>query len=229
MNRDPSVTDEQLADYLKLRAEAKGKGKEVAAASESGAHGATGSALGKRKTSGLYGGTDRGLIGIVCKIGAEYLNSYKGHDDTADDGWLHHKIDWIQSGRETDTDIIERVLRELNYRMAQMSTADRYLEMMGIAAPNGQSCCEYDTRRNAKEIDDKKRDSASDDGGLFLLLNAHATMVAQGKPLADDLKVAFNSFLVQVEEYWLQPPAKDPNFPLGSAYYTFWKIFNQQA
>ena len=123
----------------------------------------------------------------------------------------------------------KRVLGELNYRMAQMSTADRYLEMMGIAAPNGQSYCEYDTRRNAKEIDDKKRDSASDDGGLFLLLNAHATMVAQGKPLADDLKVAFHSFLVQVEESWLQPPAKDPNFPLGSAYYTFWKIFNQQA
>ena len=159
LNRDPSVTDEQLADYLKLRAEAKEKGKEAAAASGSGAYGATGSALGKRKTSGLYGGTDRGLIGIVSKIGAEYLNSYKGHDDTADDGWLHHKIDWIQSGRETDTDIIERVLGELNYRMAQMSTADRYLEMMGIAAPNGQSCCEYDTRRNAKEIDDKKRDT----------------------------------------------------------------------
>ncbi|KAM0794817.1 hypothetical protein BDR22DRAFT_826625 [Usnea florida] len=108
LNRDPSVTDEQLADYLKLRAEAEEKGKEVAAASGSGAYGATGSALGKRKTSGLYGATDRGLIGIVSKIGAEYLNSYKGHDDTADDGWLHHKIDWIQSGRETDTDIIER-------------------------------------------------------------------------------------------------------------------------
>ena len=46
-------------------------------------------------------------------------------------------------------------------------------------------------------------DSASDDGGLFLVLNAYATMVAQGKPLPDDLKVAFNSFLAKVEEYWL--------------------------
>lgn len=41
-------------------------------------------------------------------------------------------------------------------------------------------------------------DSASDDGGLFQVLNAHATMVAQGKPLSDDLKIAFNSFLVKV-------------------------------
>ncbi len=72
-------------------------------------------------------------------------------------------------------------------------------------------------------------DSAGDDGGLFLVLDAHATMVAQGKSLPDDLKVAFDSFLAKVEEYWLQPPSKEPNTPLGSAYYTFWKIFNQQA
>lgn len=71
--------------------------------------------------------------------------------------------------------------------------------------------------------------SASDDGGLFLVLNAHTTMVAQGKPLPDDLKVAFNSFLTKVEEHWLQSPTKEPNTPLGSAYYTFWKKFNQQA
>jgi hypothetical protein len=72
-------------------------------------------------------------------------------------------------------------------------------------------------------------DSASDDGGLFLVLNTHATMVAQGKPLLDDLKVAFNSFLAKVEEYWLHPSTKEPNTPLGSAYYTFWKKFNEQA
>ena len=156
INRDPSVTDEQLADYLKLRAEAKGKGKDIAAASGTGVYGPTGSALGKRKTSGLYGGTDRGLIGIVSKIGPKYVNSYKCPDGSADDGWLHHKIDWIQQGYETDTDTIEKVLRYLDYRMAQMATADTYLEMMGIAAPNGQSCCEYDTRRKAREIDDKE-------------------------------------------------------------------------
>lgn len=54
-------------------------------------------------------------------------------------------------------------------------------------------------------------------------------MVAQGKSLPDDLKVAFNSFLAKVEEYWLPPPTKEPNTPLGSAYYTFWKKFNKQT
>ncbi|KAL2059455.1 hypothetical protein ABVK25_000748 [Lepraria finkii] len=73
------------------------------------------------------------------------------------------------------------------------------------------------------------QDSASDNGGLFLVLNAYATMVIQGNPLSDDLKVAFKSFLTNVEEYWLQPPNKEPNTPLGSAYYSFWKKFNQQA
>ena len=72
-------------------------------------------------------------------------------------------------------------------------------------------------------------DSASDDGRLFLVQNAHATVVAQGRPLPDDLKVAFNFFLAKVEEYWLQPPTKEPNNPLSSAYYTFWKKFNEQA
>ena len=68
-------------------------------------------------------------------------------------------------------------------------------------------------------------DSANDDGRLFLVLNAHATMVAQGRPLPDDLKVAFNSFLVKVEEYWLRPPTKEPNNPLICAYDTFWQKF----
>ena len=71
-------------------------------------------------------------------------------------------------------------------------------------------------------------DCASDNGGLFLVLNAHATMVAQGKIIPQDLKVAFDCFLAKVEENWLKPPDKDPNTPLGCAYYNFWKIFNQQ-
>ena len=49
------------------------------------------------------------------------------------------------------------------------------------------------------------------------------------KALSDDLKVAFNSFLTKVEENWLQSPAKDPNTPLGSAHYTFWNKFNENA
>ena len=71
--------------------------------------------------------------------------------------------------------------------------------------------------------------AAKHDGELFLVLNAHANMVAQGNPLPDDLKIAFDSFLTQVEEHWLQPLSKEPNTPLGSAYYTFWKIYNHHA
>ena len=72
-------------------------------------------------------------------------------------------------------------------------------------------------------------DFGSDDGYLFLVLNAHATKVAQGKSISDDLKVAFNSFLAKAEQYWLRSPSEEPNSPLGLAYYTFWKKFNEQA
>ena len=60
------------------------------------------------------------------------------------------------------------------------------------------------------------------------MLNAHATMLAKGKILSDDLKVAFETFLAKVEENWLEPPNKDPNTPLGRAYYDFWTIFDEQ-
>ena len=54
-------------------------------------------------------------------------------------------------------------------------------------------------------------------------------MLAQGKPPSDDLETAFQSFLIKVKKYWLQPPNKEPNTPLGSAYYTFWRKFNKEA
>ena len=60
------------------------------------------------------------------------------------------------------------------------------------------------------------------------MLNAHATMLAKGKTLSDDLKVAFETFLTKVEENWLEPPNKEPNTPLGRAYYNFWTKFDEQ-
>ena len=53
-------------------------------------------------------------------------------------------------------------------------------------------------------------------------------MLAQGKTLSDDLKVAFETFLAEVEENWLKPPNKEPTTPLGRAYYNFWAKFNEQ-
>lgn len=156
LNRNPAVTDEQLAEYLQLKAEAKGKAKQVTLASASGASEGTGSVLGKRKTSGLYGGTNAGLISMVSNLGAEYLNSYQGFDDTGPDGALHNTLRRIQSGDVTDMNRIESAHRAVQYRMNQMSTADRYLEMMDIAPPKGQLCCEYSTNRIAQEVGDDK-------------------------------------------------------------------------
>ena len=157
MNRDPSVTEEQLADYLQLRADAKAKREQIASSAGVGMDAATGSVLGKRKTSALYGGTDRGLLGIVSSIGAEYLSSHAGVDDSGDDGALHNTLRWILDGREIDIDRVEGAHKELQYRMTQMSTADRYVRMMDISSPKGQLCCEYDTKQNSKEIGEEQR------------------------------------------------------------------------
>ncbi|KAL9135963.1 MAG: hypothetical protein Q9175_002826 [Cornicularia normoerica] len=151
LNRDPTVTDEQLAEYLQLRDEAETKETQAVSASW-GTSEATGSVLGKWKTSGLYGGTKIGLISMVSKIGAEYLNSYQGFDDTGDDGALHNTVRRIQSGIVTDMHNVERVYKALDYRMTQMSTADRYLEMMDVAPPRGQLCCEYSTNKIIEDV-----------------------------------------------------------------------------
>ncbi|CAF9933979.1 MAG: hypothetical protein ALECFALPRED_005799, partial [Alectoria fallacina] len=57
---------------------------------------------------------------------AEYLNSYRGFNDTGDDGALHNTSRRIQSGAMTDMDRIEWAYRALDYRMTQISTADTY-------------------------------------------------------------------------------------------------------
>ena len=157
LNRDPSVTEEQHAEYLQLRADAKAEGKRIVSSTGMEMHAATGSVLGKRKTSALYGGTDKGLLSMVSSVGAEYLNSHAGTDDSGDDGGLHRDLRWILDGREITMDRVEKAHRALEYRMTQMSTADKYIAMMDIATPKGQLCCEYDTKQNFKEIEQQKR------------------------------------------------------------------------
>lgn len=156
LNRDPNVTDEKLAEYLQLRAEAKATGKQMTPSSGSGPKEAMGSILGKRKTSGLYGGTVKSLARMVSQLGAEYLGSYKGFDDTGDDGALHNLLRRIQSGEETEIQKIERAHKAFDYRMALMSTADKYLQLMDVAAPRGQLCCEYDTKKIREEVGKEK-------------------------------------------------------------------------
>lgn len=48
----------------------------------------------------------KNLISTISTIGAEYLHSYRGFDDSSDDGGLHNTIRRIQSGEETEKDTV---------------------------------------------------------------------------------------------------------------------------
>lgn len=147
-NRDPHTTDEQRAEYVKLRDLEMKKGKQKIREVEGSSHfDATGSTPGKRSTSGLYGGRLDGLISTVSSLAPEYLNSHRGHDESGDDGALHNTLRRILSGQEREQSKVERALRAVTYRMDQMSAADRYLEIMEVAAPDGLHCCELDSRK----------------------------------------------------------------------------------
>ena len=50
-----------------------------------------------------------------------------------------------------------RTYRALEYRMTQMSTADVYLRIMGLAPPKRQRCAEYDIKRNRTDIGKDER------------------------------------------------------------------------
>ena len=72
-------------------------------------------------------------------------------------------------------------------------------------------------------------DSTTDDGGVFLVLNAHATMLAQGEIVSRDLKMAFDVFLREVEENWGELLNKEPTSHMGSAYCAFWRKVDEQS
>ena len=94
-------------EYLLFRDEAKAESKQIISTSRSGPSEVTSDVLGKRKTSGLCGGTYQGLINMVSKLGAEYLNSYQGFDDVSDHGALHNTLRRIQAGQETDIRVVQ--------------------------------------------------------------------------------------------------------------------------
>ena len=144
-NRDPYVSSEMSQEYFDIRSKA------TVTAAETPLE-ATGSAPGKRKISGLYGGEPSAFVRKVIANGNEYLNSYQGNDDTGNDGSLHNLIRRISNGQETDEAQIERAWNAIRYRMNQMTTADRYIKAMQIPWPLGQQCCEFDTENIEKTI-----------------------------------------------------------------------------
>ena len=178
LNRDPSVTEQQREEYLKLEAEAKGK--KVWRTTPSGRLELVGSVLGKRQrqTSGLYGGTHEGLRSVVVRQAQEYLESYKGSEDSGPDAAVHGLLGMILEGRANSEEDLERALRMIQYRMNSMSTADDYLEFMDIPAPSGLPCHDYDTGRAADEVPRAKAE------GIFQLI--YERKVLFPKPIIEE-------------------------------------------
>ena len=154
-SRNPNLTRGKEAEWAKLKAQDKGKNvwdpskmhhRYEAVGST------TGTILGKRKTSGLYGGTDTGLEHVVRSLGKQYLDSYKGNDDTGNDGGLHSLLFSIFAGEERDPLRLEEAHQALQYRMEQMTKADEYLEIMDLPPPKGKACHEYDTNKVQAEV-----------------------------------------------------------------------------
>ncbi|KAL8663085.1 MAG: hypothetical protein Q9202_004122 [Teloschistes flavicans] len=145
-NRDSNVTAQRTQEDPEIRSKAK------ATSAEGMPWEAEGSILEKRTFSGLYGGEPTGLIRQVCVVGRQYLESYRGFDDTGDDGSLHNLIRRIISGRETDADAAERAWTAIHYRMEQMSTADYYLTYLQLPPPDDLQCSSFDTTQLDKKM-----------------------------------------------------------------------------
>ena len=92
-------------------------------------------------------GYEHGVLQVVKTQALEYLDSFKGNDDTGEDGGLHSSLHSIIEGRETSSSSLESALRALRYRMNLMEMADHYLDLMRIPPPNGLRCHEYDIRK----------------------------------------------------------------------------------
>ncbi|KAM0797820.1 hypothetical protein BDR22DRAFT_891869 [Usnea florida] len=126
---------------------------------------------------------------------------------------MTRKVNILIAKDGTKTSNIEELRQKVSYlesRRDERTDLRTYRELYGLCY---QQVLDYSSK--------------VDDEGLLLVLNAHGTMVAQGKSISNDLKDSFNCFIGQVEEFWLQRPTEHPNSPLSSAYHLFWKKFNE--
>lgn len=156
-NKDPYVTDEQRADFKKIKKEVKydvHRGKEFKGGVKAEASSK------KRKFGSRYGGTIKGLASIVSNLAASYLHSYKGFDDASDDLGLHNLLHRIIAGKEPDYDQITFAHRALEYRLGHTSMADKYLELLDLPAPQEQTCYEFDIRGLEKKMGSKAYDTS---------------------------------------------------------------------
>lgn len=155
-NRDPHITAEEEALFVAAREADEGvhvwRGKVDYTGKGAENVPAKGSVLGKRKTSGLNGMTPEAIREKVIQLGRMYMGSHEGNDDTGPDGALHHMLDMIVTGKNTDPQDVEEAYEKIRYRMEVQSTADDYLTTMNLPPPKGLKCCEYNTNRVSEEI-----------------------------------------------------------------------------
>ncbi|KAL8820290.1 MAG: hypothetical protein Q9223_001456 [Gallowayella weberi] len=177
-NRDPHVTAEERAEYIRLR-DATPQGQELARSHRPRFPiDGTGTILGKRNMSESLAS----LIATVKVLGRDYLDSYPGHTDTSEDGGMFALIVWICQDRPTNIEECQSAMSAIQYRMEQQSAADRYVEMMSLSLPLSQLCHEFDIRP-VKDMEDRARYDE-----LFDLVFARAgalfprPTVAQGRP-----------------------------------------------
>ncbi|KAL9102285.1 MAG: hypothetical protein Q9163_002554 [Psora crenata] len=69
------------------------------------------------------------------------------------------------------------------------------------------------------------------DGGIFSVINAHASLLAQcteGKEISPNLKEVFRSFITLAETSYPLTPIDDDKSQLTKAYWDFWRLHNQE-
>lgn len=161
LNRDPYVSQELRKEFLHFLAMHR---KEEAAekAATSGSEEARGSVLGKRNAS-LIGKTGlslriRGSIksyrSFVADAAQIYLNSRPGPPEAGDNLALNGLLESIINPRPGDTITQEMLVRanlQLDYRLAIIDKADKYVEQMGLSEPWGQSCQEFEDEKYTSE------------------------------------------------------------------------------
>ena len=70
------------------------------------------------------------------------------------------------------------------------------------------------------------------EGGIFSVLNAHATLLAQsveGKESSSEYERAFRSFITIAENSYPLTPMDDDKSQLARAYWEFWRLHKQES
>lgn len=120
LNRDPHVSQAEEDEFQRLKAEDNGRNV------YRGYMAGGGTIPAKRTFGELSGRNLQSLINQVGHLGQQYLQSYKGFENAADDSPLFDSIKGIQNGVVHDKDEVEEAFRSLEFRMEHMAAADRY-------------------------------------------------------------------------------------------------------